>query len=199
VAATTVLMLFAAIEAVVVFQASFVHADVTIGMDYRLYTERATSWLAGPHTIAYGDALYSPSVLVLLVPFTFLPAVLSWAIPAAIVAAAIWRNRPPAWTRPILAGILVYPRTWAILVYGNPSMWALAGIAAGCAWGWPAAAALVKPTLAPFGLIGIRQRFWWPLALLPVILFAQMWPIYLTALLNALTHSVPSIWPASGR
>ena len=61
----------------------------------------------------------------------------------------------------VLAGLLVYPRTWAMLVYGNPSMWAFAALVAGLVWTWPAAWALLKPTRGPFVLLGIHRRAWW--------------------------------------
>jgi hypothetical protein len=47
---------------------------------------------------------------------------------------------------------------------------------------------LLKPTLAPFALFGMRQRRWWvAAAVLGVVslAFLPMWPDYLTVLGNA--------------
>ena len=173
IASTVVLLAFAALEGVLTLQAAIGHPGQTIGLDLWLYLDRTRSWLAGDgfylprqlagvaYDILPGDVLYPPVVLWLLVPFTVLPPVLWWAIPLGVTAVALVRLAPawPAW--PLLALIALYPRTWEVLVYGNPSMWVIAAIAAGAAWGWPAVLALVKPTLAPLALIGVRRRGWW--------------------------------------
>jgi hypothetical protein len=67
-------------------------------------------------------------------------------------------------------------------------MWALAAIAAGLAWRWPAAFVVLKPTLVPFALLGITRRAWWrgaALALLLAVPFAALWLDYAVALTNA--------------
>ena len=60
-------------------------------------------------------------------------------------------------------------------MYGNPSMWVAAAVAAGTMFGWPAVLAALKPTLAPFALIGIRTKRWWiAAAALGIVLVAML-------------------------
>lgn len=197
---TAVLLTFAALEASIVF-GSMARPDVTLGMDFGIYMDRTRSWLAGdgfylarqlagPYLVNEGaaPALYPPMLLYVLVPFTVLPAVLWWAVPLGLVGVSLWRLRPSAWTWPILAIVLCYPRTWIVLVYGNPSLWAFAALAAGLAWKWPLVFVVVKLTLAPFALLGVRRRAFWAGVALFVILalpFGQMWLDYLAAVMNA--------------
>ena len=167
--------------------------------------ERTRAWLAGdgfyqshqlegPYNITQHPrpALYPPVLLYLTVPFTFLPAPLWWAIPLGIIGLAIRRVRPPVGTWPILAALLVYPRTWLVLLYGNPSMWAFAALTAGLAWTWPTTWAMLKPTLGPFALLGINHREWWfgaTVALLLALPFGPMWLDYMAAVGNARNDS----------
>ena len=91
-------------------------------------------------------------------------------------------------TWPLLAVLLCYPRTWVMLLYGNPSMWAFAALVAGLAWTWPAPLVAIKVTLGPFALVGVRRRSWWITAVVALALsvpFAAMWPEYVTAISNA--------------
>src|ERR1035437_8980692 len=80
-----------------------------VGVDYRIYMDATTRWfsdgsyflprqLAGPYPLLMGDVFYPPVALWLFVPFTLLPAMLWWAVPIAITAAALERPRPPSWT-----------------------------------------------------------------------------------------------------
>jgi hypothetical protein len=199
---TAVILAFAALEAAVVLPFSLAYDDgVAIGMDYRIYQDRTIDWLAGdgfyrerqltgqPYVIQNGDSLYPPTMLYLLVPFALgAPAVLCWLIPLALIALALVRLRPPTWTWPFMAFVLLLPRTTLVLVLGNPSMWLIAAAFLGVAWGWPAALVLLKPTLAPLALIGARRRAWW-VALAALVLvslpFGLMWLDYATALLDA--------------
>jgi hypothetical protein len=180
---------------------SLTRPDVTVGMDFRLYLGRAQAWLggegfylplqlAGPYPVnaATSPTLYPPVLLYLLVPFTVLPAVLWWAIPFGIIATAIRHIRPGPWSWPVLALILVYPRTWVAITYGNPSLWALAAIAAGLAWSWPMAFAFIKPTLAAIALVRIRRPGFWrglAVALALSIPLLPLWIQFASALLNA--------------
>lgn len=186
---TIVLLVVAALE-VVVLVSALAEPSVTVGFDFRMYMDRTRDFLAGqgfylphqlagPYTIAHGDALYPPTILYLLVPFLVLPAVLWWAIPLGLIAYAI--RRSPWWAWPLLAALLVYPRTWTILLYGNPSMWVMAFLA----MGWYGLAVL-KPTMAPFVLVGIRdRRTWVTLAVLVVLTLPLPWQDYIAATLNA--------------
>ncbi len=74
-----------------------------------------------------------------------------------------------------------------VKVKSTTDIWALAGICAGLRYGWPAVLVLLKPTLAPFALIGINRPRWWiaaallALASLPLL---PIWADYLTAATN---------------
>jgi hypothetical protein len=187
VALTCLLLVFAALEAFFVLSAALSRPfGVTLGMDYAIYHERATSWLAGsgfyqPYQLAgpYEVGVVSPPPALYPPPMAslaLLPPILWWGIPLAVIA---WNlRRAPWWAWPILALVLVYPRTWIVLVYGNPSMWALAALTT--AW---RPLALIKPTLAPFAL----TRDWrpWVAAICLAIPFGAMWLDYATAIRNA--------------
>jgi hypothetical protein len=197
---TAVFLVFAALEASVVIPPAYANG-ITLGMDFTIYQDRAASWLAGdgfyyPYQLAgpyvvgavAPPALYPPTLLYVLVPFTVLPAFLWWAIPLGVISASLWRLRPPIWTWPMLAAILCYPRTWIILVYGNPALWALAALTAGLVWKWPLAFVPLKPTLAPFALLGIRSKAFWAgvaIGLALALPFGGLWADYFTALRNA--------------
>ena len=188
----------------------------TVGMDFRLYQDAASTWvaggpfyqpyqLAGPYAVSPGDILYPPPMLLLLVPFSILPAVFWWLIPISIVGAVVAYHRP----QPLaILGIIfcVFLPTSAVkLVHGNPVMWIAAVLALGTIWRWPAVAVLLKPTLAPFALIGARRRSWW-LALLVLAIvalaFLPMWPDYVRVILDAQDpagplyslNDVPIVW-----
>lgn len=134
--------------------------------------------LAGPYPIWDRAILYPPIALALFVPLSALPAVVWWAIPIAILAAVIWRHRPAPWAWPVIAACLCFPLTLVLTYTGNPGLWIAAGVALGTLWGWPALAVALKPTLAPFVLVGIRRRSWWIVAALGALLalaFGSLW------------------------
>jgi len=201
VALTGLLLVFALLEALFVLPAAAQRPDVTIGLDVRPYLDRTRDWLDGigfylprqltgePYVIESGDALYPPPILYLLVPFAVgLPLFLWWVVPIAVTVLALVRARPVLWAMPILAAVGCYPRTWTILVLGNPAMWAIAAAVAGVAWGWPGVGALLKPTLAPFALVGARRRSWWIALVVGVAVsvpFGGLWLDFVTAIVNA--------------
>lgn len=201
IAATLGILAFGAFAAAIFLPPALARPGIELGLDYGIYMDRTRDWLAGdgfytsqqlagPYQLDQGipPALYPPVLLYLTVPFTILPAVLWWAAPIAIIAVALWRLRPPIETWPLLALLLVYPRTWVMLIYGNPSMWAFAALVAGLVWSWPAALVAIKVTLSPFALVGIRSRSWWitvGVGLALSLPFAAMWPDYVTAISNA--------------
>jgi hypothetical protein len=142
------------------------------GGDFVIYRDATERWLSGgsyyldrqlhgPYEIVHGDVLYPPTTIPLFIPFLWLPAILWWVIPLGIVAAVVaWHHpHPLAWAA--IAACVWFPFTGTKLIYGNPSMWVAAAIALGTVWRWPAALVLLKPTLAPFALIGIHRRSWW--------------------------------------
>ena len=169
------------------------------GVDFVLYRDAASEWLAGqpfylqhqlagPYAVTPGDRLYPPPALLLFAPFTVLPAVLWWAIPGIVVAAVLWRlrPRPAAWL--FLAFVAWWPPTTVKIWTGNPVIWVAAALWLATLWRPAAVTVFLKPTLTPFAFFGANRRDWWmalAVAALTCALFAPMWPDYLTATLNA--------------
>lgn len=169
------------------------------GVDFLQYMDHTARWietgqfylprqLAGPTAVMDGDPLYPPVVLWLLVPFKFLPAPLWWVLPIGLTLAIVFGYRPAPWTWPLFAFIALWPRTEALILYGNPGMWAVAVISAATKWHWPGPLVLIKPSLAPFAFIGIRHRAWWltlAILLIACLPFRALWSQYLTVLQNS--------------
>lgn len=174
-----------------------------IGVDYVLYRDAAVSWLgggpfylphqvSGPYVIAHGDVLYPPPILILLIPFTILPAVLWWVVPIALTAFVVAGYRPQPWAWLTISLCLLYPISGVKILHGNPGLWFAAAIAAGTRLAWPSVLVFLKPTLLPFAFIGIKRRSWWlGLAGLAIVslAFLPMWPDYVSALLNGRTEA----------
>jgi hypothetical protein len=170
-----------------------------VGADFRLYLDAATGLLsghplypqhqvAGPYVVADGDILYPPPIVLLMLPFAILPAILFWVAPLGIIAAAVVHHRPAVWSWPLLALGVAYPVTSLKIVHGNPTMWIVAAIALGTITAGPAVAVLLKPTLAPFAVIGANRRRWWialGIAAAAGALFAPLWPDYAAVLANS--------------
>lgn len=172
--------------------------DFGIYMDAFDRVAAGESWyqdrqLHGPYEIALGDVLYPPMLLYLLAPFRFLGPWPWWIVPALIVAAVVWRHRPGPWAWLAVAVCLAWPVTPAKFVFGNPVIWGAAAVALGTIYRWPAAFALIKPTVAVFALIGIRDRRWWfavaamGIASLPFLADTLLYP---QVLLDAKTNPV---------
>ena len=181
--------------------------------DHITYFGAAQRWLAsgsfypayqltGPYLVVGTEILYPPTILPLLVVFSFLPAVLWWVVPIAILAGVLlyWRPSLAGWT--LILACLANPLSLTIYLWGNPGMWIVAFVALGTVYGWPAVFVLLKPTLAPFALVGIRRRSWWvALGVLAVVslAFLPLWGQYVTVLLNARgplvspLYSLPSV------
>ncbi|MEO5966533.1 MAG: hypothetical protein ABIR11_13805 [Candidatus Limnocylindrales bacterium] len=172
-----------------------------LGIDFQLYVEATHRWLgggtfyepyqvAGPYMVEHGAILYPPFSIPLFAAFTVLPAVLWWLVPVVSVAAVTLWHRPSlvAWLGIVFC--LWFPATSVKVITGNPVLWAVAAVALGTVGGWPAVGALLKPTLFPFALIGIRRRSWWvglfALGLLSM-LFLPLWPDYVQVIRNAQT------------
>jgi hypothetical protein len=179
------------------------------GVDFRLYQDATARWLAsgqfyapyqlaGPYPISAGDILYPPVALWLFVPFALdggpvldaLQAVVWWALPLGVVAGVVvaLRPRPLAW--PLIAFCLVNPTTLLKIWTGNPVIWSMAAMALAVvgASRFAAPFVLLKPSLAPFALFGIRRRSWWAGAAVFVVLclpFGAMWLDWLTTLRNS--------------
>jgi hypothetical protein len=179
------------------------------GVDYRLYRDATERWLAGgpfyepyqlagPYPISAGDILYPPVALWLFVPFSAdLGAVVEavqwtlwWFVPLGIVAGVVvaLRPRPVAW--PLIALCLANPTTLLKIWTGNPVIWSMAALALAVvgASRFAAPFVLLKPSLAPFALFGIRRRSWWAGALTFAVLcvpFGALWADWLTTLRNS--------------
>lgn len=169
------------------------------GIDYTLYMDATRRWLdgggffqpyqlAGPYPIQMGDVLYPPYTLYLFVPFTVLPALLWWAVPLGTTALVVWRLRPAPVAWPFIALCCFWPPFIARIVAGNPVMWAMAAVALGFVVRWAFVGALIKPSLFPFALIGIRDRAWWiALAVVAVasVPFGALWIDWFRAVTNS--------------
>lgn len=170
-----------------------------VGVDYRLYIDTASRWLhggsyfepyqlAGPYPISAGDILYPPVALVLFVPFTILPAILWWLLPAAAVGWCLRQLRPRRAVWPLLAACLAWPTTPLKILTGNPGIWAVAGLALGVLYAWPSVVVLIKPSLVPFALFGANRRAWW-LALAGFVVlslpFGGLWLDWVHSILNS--------------
>lgn len=174
-----------------------------LGVDYVLYRDVTARWLAGgpfyepsqlagPYEITAGDVLYPPVGLWLFVPFAVAPIPLSaalwWAIPIGVTAWTVRRLRPQPIVWPLIALCVAWPTTLLKTWTGNPVIWAVAAMALGVVYAWPAVFALLKPSLFPFALFGANRRTWW-LALGVVVLlslpFGNMWADWLTSVVNS--------------
>jgi hypothetical protein len=170
-----------------------------VGADLALYLDATSGWLAGgsfypehqlagPYPITDGDILYPPTMIPFFMIFLVLPNFLFWLIPLSIVAWVVWRYRPAPWTWPLMALCLAYIPTTVKFVHYNPVMWAGAAVGLGLIYGWPSLFVLLKPSVAPFALVGVRHRSWWiglPFFVVYSLLFAPLWIDFATALMNS--------------
>jgi hypothetical protein len=185
----------------------FLQPNLLVGVDYTFYMDATRRFLGGGPfyetwqlTGAYGrdtwPVLYPPQAIVLFAPFTLLPPILWWAIPMATVVAVVAWHRPAPLVWPLLALCLWWPETTIKTLAGNPILWAAAAVALGTIWRWPAALALIKPSLFPLTLIGARDRRWWLLAGVGALPFAWMLPEYARVVSNfqgGLAYSIQEV------
>lgn len=177
----------------------------SLGADYSLYMDATRRWLggggfylpaqmSGPYVVVAPAVLYPPTALLLFAPFTVLPPPLWWVIPVGIVGWVIRRHRPRPIAWPALAMCLWFPTTSEVLFAGNPVIWVEAAVALGTIYKWPAVFAVLKPTVAPFALIGVRSQSWWMacagLAVASLV-FLPMWRDYVLVLQNARDSNGP--------
>jgi hypothetical protein len=185
-------------------------SNPAFGLDYRWHIEAAQRLLdtgtpylpfelAGPFVIGDGAILYPPTAFLLFIPFIWLPSVLWWAIPIAVTAYGMWWHRPPLWAWVVITGCLALEKSINVYVFGNPSMWIVAAIAAGTVWRWPFVFVFAKPTFAPIALLGIRRRSWWvALVILGLVslAFLPVWFDWLTVVRNSdvsLLYNLPTL------
>jgi hypothetical protein len=151
------------------------------GGDFRGYVDATRSWLdgdgfylprqlQGPYTTELGDVLYPPTVLLLLIPFLVLPAPIWWVLAIGLPVSLIWSWRPRPWAVALILVCLAFPNMAIVYLRGAPVIVITAVIAAALRWKWPGALLLIKPSILPFALIGIRTRGWWLAAGLLVVL-----------------------------
>jgi hypothetical protein len=166
------------------------------GSDYTFYRTVAERWwtvgdfylpyqVAGPYIAESGvETLYPPAALGLFLPFVWLPAILWWVIPLGIIGWHVATSRPPWWAWPVIVLLLWWPRTQSIIIWGNVGLWEAAFVALGLRFGWPSALVLLKPSLGPFALIGIRTRGWWLTTAILVVASLPMASDYIAAMRN---------------
>jgi hypothetical protein len=177
----------------------FTAPGYALGYDFSIYRDAAVRWVhggffyypeqvAGPYTVLDGHVLYPPVALLLFVPFTILPAILWWLVPLSIIAWRLIALRPSIWGWVAVLVLVCRPYDVQIVFAGTPTIWIVAILAVASRWPWVSAFVLVKPTLLPFALVGIRTRGWWlALAIFGAacLLFAPMWPDWIRVVLNA--------------
>jgi hypothetical protein len=203
---TGILGVLALASAVQLLQIVLAH-QVGFGVDLHQYLDHVARWqatgqlylphqLAGPTDVMDGDPLYPPTILWLLLPFRVLPEFIWWVVPVVIIVVTLVRLQPAPWTWPLLALIALWPRTPALFYYGNPGMWMVAFICLALARPWAGPLVLLKPSLAPFALLGFGRRSWFiafAVVVAASIPFGSLWLDYLTALRNSrvpLTYSL---------
>jgi hypothetical protein len=178
--------------AVVVVEFTTIARAGDLWIDYVFYRDIGAGWLQDgsyylPHQLTgvpydlapMADVLYPPHALFLFVPLVFVPAIVWWAIPIAVIAYAVWRWRPAPWAWAAMIVLLMWPRANAALLFGNTDMWMAAGVAAGLIWGWPALILTLKPTLLPFALLGANRRAWWAGSVVLLVVGVAMIPLWL--------------------
>jgi hypothetical protein len=200
---TAVLLALSAMEAVALYR--IIADQQAAGVDLTFFRFVAQRWLdtgvwytdrqiSGPYqTQSLVDNLYPPHALYLFIPFLVLPWPLWWAIPLGIVGWVVWWCRPAIWAWPLLALIMLLPKTFNQIIYGNTDMWVCAFIALSVRFGWPAVLITFKPSVLFFALLGIRSRAWWiaaiviALASLPFVALWMQWP-------TVILHSSSTTW-----
>ncbi len=141
-------------------------------VDWEIYRDAALRWqagegyflpyqLTGPYVLGHGEPLYPPVILWLLVPFTHLPPLLWWAVPVGVLAAVIIWWRPRGWGLVGMAICLALVPTQSVYLTGRPTMWINTFLALGLVRGGWAVLVLLKPSVFPAALIGVRRRWWW--------------------------------------
>ena len=208
------------VGALVVHMVQFGDLEQRVAVDFRQYTAATSSWagghgfyhswqLVGPYPVPRQEyrpdvlpVLYPPPAVLLFLPFTMAPilAPLWWILPIAIVGTVVWYWRPAPWAWPLLTMAALSADTVWLTISGNPGLWTTAALALGTVWKWPAVLVLLKPSLAPFALVGVMARSWWislGIVVLVAVPFGGMWIEFLTALRNttgtSLVHSVNNV------
>jgi len=187
--ATGLLLAFTAFELWIAFTSH--NWAAALDGDRQIYAEAAQRWmrgdgfylprqLAGPYWTEVGDVLYPPTTLYVFLPLSFVP-VLWYLIPIGVLLWLVSGWQPAMWAWPLMAASLAYPESLALIRSGNPDLWVLVAVAGGLRWGWPGALVLLKPSVLPVALVGIKTRGWWlglgllVLLTLPLLPMIQDW------------------------
>jgi hypothetical protein len=193
--AGTLLAVFGTYEAIVLIGV----IGPQLGEDFLFYRAIGERWLetgayylphqlAGPYSVTLQvDNLYPPHALALFLAFTVLPPPLWWIVPLGVTAYVVAAWRPAWWSWPLLALLILWPRTLSAVLWGNIDMWLLASVAAGLRWGWPALLLTIKPTVAVLALVGARHRSFSTggmILALASLAMLPMWLDYLTIIRN---------------
>jgi hypothetical protein len=204
------LLIVAVIAATAWFELNSPAFPTTLALDFGHYLDGTRRWLATgtPYLPAEVAApfqyqpltfMHPPLALLLFAPFLVLPAVLWWVIPIGITAVLIVSWRPAPWAWPVITLLLALPKAHIAVIVGNTDLWVLAAIAAGLRFGWPALLVVIKPSLFPFVLSGVRHRSWWlglPVLVLLAIPFGSLWVDWLHVVVNApggVAYSLPNV------
>src|SRR4051794_15759422 len=158
------------------------------GADLRGYVEAPRSWLAGdgfylprqlhgPYRIELGDVLYPPTALYVFIPFLVLPYQLWWVLAVGLLGYVVWSWRPALWAVAAMLVCLAFPNQPVLYFRGAPVIVFAALVAAALRWKWPGALILLKPSILPFALIGVRTRGWWITAGILVVLTVPLIPL----------------------
>lgn len=143
--------------------------------------------IAGPHTRDGMGFVHPPVSLWLFVPFRFAP-MLWWILPLWAMAWCLYRWRPGLLAWAVIAVLMSFPLSIEAVWLGNSSVWMTAAVGLGLLYGWPFALLIVKPTLAFFGLLGIRDKRTWVgagIALLLCLPFGlAMWQDWIAVVRN---------------
>ena len=160
-----------------------------VGLDRAIYKAAALRWVgggfwyypeqvAGPYTIIQGHVLYPPTALLWLVPAAYVPDVLWWGLPILVIATVVWHHRPAPWAWPAIGLCLSTFWSVEIIASGNPGLWIAMFVALGTIWRPAFALVLLKPSLGPFALLGARNRGWWVVLALLLLVSLAMWPMW---------------------
>lgn len=164
---------------------------VALDADHITYRNAALGFLNGegwfypeqvtgrPYEVIQGHIMYPPVALLWLIPAAFLPDVLWYGIPLAIIAIVVLHHRPSLWGWAGIALCLGYPWSAPHLLGGNPGLWVAAACAVGTIWRPAFALVLAKPSVFPFALFGIRHRGWWVIVALGIAASLAMLPLTL--------------------
>lgn len=120
--------------------------------------------LHGPWLILHSgplDVLYPPAVAWIFAPFIWLPVGVLLALVIGVNLWLIRDWRPAPWTWPLMALCVLWPLTLLKGIGGTSSLFVMMALALGLRYRWPSVFILLKPSLFPFALLGIRSKWWW--------------------------------------